>query len=70
MGDLIRSGKIHYFGVSNVTGWQLQKIVDTAARMGLPPIVSLQVGSLRRGGKGVGGTTPSNRVWPLFMGRG
>jgi len=42
VGDLIRSGKIHYFGVSNVTGWQLQKIVDTAARMGLPPIVSLQ----------------------------
>lgn len=29
--------------MSNVTGWQLQKIVDTAKTMGLPAIVSLQV---------------------------
>ena len=26
MDDLIRSGKIRYFGVSNFCGWQLQKV--------------------------------------------
>lgn len=26
MDDLIRAGKIRYFGVSNFCGWQLQKV--------------------------------------------
>lgn len=41
--DLVRSGKIHYVGVSNVTGWQFQKMVDKAREMGLSAIVSNQV---------------------------
>lgn len=35
-------GKVHYFGVSNVTGWQLQKIIDTCEKFNIPRIVSLQ----------------------------
>lgn len=42
--DLVNSGKIHYVGLSNVTGWQFQKIVDKAKEMGLLSIVSIQVG--------------------------
>ena len=41
--DLVRCGKIRYFGVSNVCGWQLQKIVDRLEKMGLNNVVSLQV---------------------------
>lgn len=41
--DLVRAGKVRYIGVSNFTGWQLQKLVDTSERLGLNPIVSLQV---------------------------
>ncbi|XP_060554464.1 1-deoxyxylulose-5-phosphate synthase YajO-like [Ruditapes philippinarum] len=40
--DLVRCGKIRYFGVSNVCGWQLQKIVDKIEMMGLNSCVSLQ----------------------------
>ncbi|CAE1275439.1 unnamed protein product [Acanthosepion pharaonis] len=40
--DLVRSGKILYFGVSNMKGWMLQKIVDTCKYMGLSPVLSLQ----------------------------
>lgn len=43
LDDLVRVGKIRYVGVSNVTGWQLQKLVDTTQRLGLNPIISLQV---------------------------
>ncbi|RUS82277.1 hypothetical protein EGW08_009955, partial [Elysia chlorotica] len=42
MDDLVRCGKIRYVGVSNVSGWQLQKIVETQKQLGLNPIVSLQ----------------------------
>ncbi|GFO43570.1 4-deoxy-l-erythro-5-hexoseulose uronic acid reductase [Plakobranchus ocellatus] len=42
LDDLVRCGKIRYPGVSNVTGWQLEKIVQTQARLGLNPIISLQ----------------------------
>ncbi|BFZ18583.1 hypothetical protein BsWGS_21622 [Bradybaena similaris] len=42
LDDLVRVGKIRYVGVSNVTGWQLQKLVDTTQRLGLNPIISLQ----------------------------
>jgi len=41
--DLVRCGKIRYYGFSNVCGWQLQKIIDTTKRLGLSPCVSLQV---------------------------
>jgi aryl-alcohol dehydrogenase-like predicted oxidoreductase len=37
-----RSGKIHYFGLSNFTGWQLQLIISTAKAMGIPAPVTLQ----------------------------
>ncbi|GFO26591.1 4-deoxy-l-erythro-5-hexoseulose uronic acid reductase [Plakobranchus ocellatus] len=42
LDDLVRCGKIRYPGVSNVTGWQLEKIVQTQTRLGLNPSVSLQ----------------------------
>ncbi|XP_052762700.1 1-deoxyxylulose-5-phosphate synthase YajO-like [Mya arenaria] len=40
--DLVRAGKIRYYGFSNVCGWQLQKIVDTAKHLNLRPCVTLQ----------------------------
>ncbi|KAH3885322.1 1-deoxyxylulose-5-phosphate synthase YajO-like [Dreissena polymorpha] len=40
--DLIRCGKIRYYGASNVCGWQMQKIVDRIDSMGLNKCVSLQ----------------------------
>lgn len=43
LNDLVRAGKVHYIGVSNVLGWQLQKIVDINKKFGYPQIVSLQV---------------------------
>jgi aryl-alcohol dehydrogenase-like predicted oxidoreductase len=43
LNDLVRSGKVRYLGASNVTGWQLQRIVDTTSRLGLNPFISLQV---------------------------
>ena len=42
--DLVRCGKIRYVGISNVTGWQFQKIVDKAKEIGLKKIISIQVG--------------------------
>ncbi|KAK3096197.1 hypothetical protein FSP39_024322 [Pinctada imbricata] len=42
LDDLIRCGKIRYVGVSNVCGWQMQKLVDLTKFMGLSPIVTLQ----------------------------
>ena len=39
----MRTGKVHYIGVSNVLGWQLQKIADVNKKFGYPQIVSLQV---------------------------
>lgn len=42
LGDAIASGKIHYIGLSNFTGWQLQLFVSTARAMGVPVPVSLQ----------------------------
>lgn len=40
--DLVQSGKVHYVGVSNVTGWQFQRIVDMSREMGLNQIISNQ----------------------------
>jgi len=40
--DLVRTGKVRYLGVSNVSGAQLQKIVDYSKFMGLDERVVLQ----------------------------
>ncbi|KAK3586555.1 hypothetical protein CHS0354_022688 [Potamilus streckersoni] len=40
--DLVRCGKIRYYGFSNVCGWQLQKIVDFSESHGLNRPISLQ----------------------------
>jgi aryl-alcohol dehydrogenase-like predicted oxidoreductase len=42
LDDLVRAGKIHYIGLSNFTGWQLQRAVDVCQRLGLSPPVSVQ----------------------------
>ena len=41
--DLVNAGKVRYIGVSNLCGWQLQKVVDLCKTGDYPPIVSLQV---------------------------
>jgi len=42
LDDAVRAGKINYIGLSNFTGWQLQKAVDTAEFRGLSAPVSMQ----------------------------
>ncbi|WP_333768874.1 aldo/keto reductase [Streptomyces sp. IBSBF 2435] len=42
LDDAVRQGRIHYVGLSNYTGWQLQKAVDTADFRGLSRPVTLQ----------------------------
>ncbi len=42
LDDLVRAGKIHYVGLSNFTGWQLQRAVDVCQRLHLSPPVSVQ----------------------------
>ena len=42
LDDAVRAGKIHYVGLSNFTGWQLQKAVDLADFAGLSRPVTLQ----------------------------
>jgi aryl-alcohol dehydrogenase-like predicted oxidoreductase len=42
LDELVRSGKVRYLGVSNVRGYQLQRISDVARAEGLTPVVSLQ----------------------------
>jgi aryl-alcohol dehydrogenase-like predicted oxidoreductase len=42
LDDFVRAGKISYWGLSNFTGWQLTKIVDTAAALGATGPVTLQ----------------------------
>jgi len=42
LGDLVSAGKIHNIAWSNVTGWQLQKIVSVASAHGFPSPVALQ----------------------------
>jgi aryl-alcohol dehydrogenase-like predicted oxidoreductase len=37
-----RAGKIHYVGLSNFTGWQLQLVLSTARAMGLQVPITLQ----------------------------
>jgi aryl-alcohol dehydrogenase (NADP+) len=41
MADLIRAGKVRYFGISNYRGWRTGEVVNTCIRVGLPrPIAS------------------------------
>ncbi|MFL6675804.1 MAG: aldo/keto reductase [Massilia sp.] len=42
LDDAVRAGKIHYVGLSNYTGWQLQLMMSTAKAMGVQAPVSLQ----------------------------
>ncbi len=42
LGDLICAGKIHNTAWSNVSGWQIQKIVSTSDQLGIPRPVALQ----------------------------
>jgi aryl-alcohol dehydrogenase-like predicted oxidoreductase len=42
LDDAVRAGKISYVGLSNYTGWQVQKVVDLAEFRGLPRPVTLQ----------------------------
>ena len=40
VGDLIRAGKIRYFGVSNYRGWRIAEIVGLCMELGVPrPVV-------------------------------
>ncbi len=40
LGDLVRSGKIRYWGVSNFRGWRIAEVVRIAAQLGVPqPVV-------------------------------
>jgi aryl-alcohol dehydrogenase-like predicted oxidoreductase len=40
IGDLIRAGKIRYFGVSNFRGWRIAELVNACEALGVPqPIV-------------------------------
>lgn len=42
LDDLVTAGKIRYVGVSNLRGYQLQRVVLVARHRGLAPVVSLQ----------------------------
>ena len=42
LDDAVRAGKINYVGLSNFTGWQLQKAVDITEFRGLSVPVSMQ----------------------------
>lgn len=42
LDDAVRAGKIHYAGLSNFTGWQLQLAVSTAKAMGVHVPLTLQ----------------------------
>lgn len=42
MHDLVRCGKVRHVGASNMCGWQMQKLVSVADKLGIPPVISLQ----------------------------
>jgi aryl-alcohol dehydrogenase-like predicted oxidoreductase len=42
LNDMVRVGKVRYIGVSNYTGWQLQKAIDLSKHMGWEPYTCLQ----------------------------
>ncbi len=40
LGDLIRAGKLRYFGVSNFRGWRIAEMVNLCEKLGVPaPVV-------------------------------
>jgi len=40
MGDLIRAGKVRYFGISNFRGWRIAEVMRACERQGIPqPVV-------------------------------
>lgn len=41
-GDLIRAGKIRYFGISNFRGWRIALVMQTCKELGVPPPVVCQ----------------------------
>jgi aryl-alcohol dehydrogenase-like predicted oxidoreductase len=42
MGDLIRSGKIRYFALSNHRAWRMARVAELCRAMGVPPPVAVQ----------------------------
>ncbi|MEZ4718819.1 MAG: aldo/keto reductase [Caldilineaceae bacterium] len=42
LDGLVKAGKVRYLGVSNYTGWQLQKAIDLSKARGWEPFASLQ----------------------------
>jgi aryl-alcohol dehydrogenase-like predicted oxidoreductase len=42
LSDAVDAGKVRYLGISNVSGWQLQRSVDLCDARGWPRLVSLQ----------------------------
>ncbi len=42
LDGLVKSGKVRYIGVSNFSGWQLQKAIETSRRLGWEGFVCLQ----------------------------
>ncbi len=42
VADLIRAGKVRYFGLSNFQGWRMAEIVNTCRRLGVPQPIVLQ----------------------------
>jgi aryl-alcohol dehydrogenase-like predicted oxidoreductase len=42
IGDLIRAGKIRYFGVSNFRGWRIADVLRWCERLGVPPPIVCQ----------------------------
>ncbi len=42
LDDAVRAGKVHYLGLSNYAGWQIQKVADLAEHRGLARPVTLQ----------------------------
>ena len=42
LDSLVKAGKVRYIGVSNYSGWQLQKALDMSRQLNLEPFSSLQ----------------------------
>jgi aryl-alcohol dehydrogenase-like predicted oxidoreductase len=42
VGDLIRAGKVRYFGVSNFRGWRIAEVNRVCAELGVPPPIACQ----------------------------
>lgn len=42
VGELLRAGKIRYFGLSNYRGWRIAEVVRECERQGVPPPVVCQ----------------------------